>query len=474
MDASGEGPPATSAGGRERVALTAILITAVGLRLWGLARFAFEQDELYTLRDAADLGATAGVGPGILGRPLYYLLQHGLLTVLPPTPVALRAPALVFGVLGIVATWWAARRLIGPTGALVAALLVAVSPWHLYHSQFARYWTLVYLLAMVVVAFLPAALEGRRRAAAAVAIGGLAGALSHPTFLFALVGVAAGATAVKAGGRLGLPLPTRNALVRVWLPLLAPLFAWYGLVRFLDDGRGLRNPGGAPTDAGLRAVLGMVQWLGPTVVAASLIGIAVLWSRREDRRLAAMCAGGILSMLGLMLLAGTRTTVYADYGTAALPLVFLAGGAAAEALSRRLSRLAGWGFAALVVAGVLPQTVSHAADGTRFDFRPAHAAIRAADAAATVVGWPIIVHRHYAPDLRWVEADADTATYARLASEEGGFWAISAHRRRGVVPGGRRIEAWIGRNCEPVDRWETPRLDYRRYAVELAWCKPRS
>jgi predicted membrane-bound mannosyltransferase len=471
LAAAREGPPPRAAGARDAWLLGAIVLVAAALRLWGLASLPFEQDELYTLRDAADLGASSGVGPGILGRPLYYLLQRLLLGVLPADPAFLRAPALLFGIAGVVATWWAVRRLVGPTGALAAALLVALSPWHLYHSQFARYWTLVYLLATVAFAYLPAALRGSGRAAVGFVVAALAGALSHPTFLFALAGAAIGATVVSDEGGVRVPLPSARSITRIWIPLLAPLAAWFAVVRFLDGGRGLRNPGGAAADGGLRVFAGMIQWLGPTVAAAAALGIVALWTRFRHRRVAAMCAGGILSMVGLLFLAGTRTAVYADYGTAALPLVFLAAGAAVELAAVRIDGRAGWAFAAVVIAGLAPQTVSHLRDGTRFDFRPAHAAIRAEDPAAAVVAWPIIVHRHYASDLRVVEADGVPETYERLLADEGGFWMISAVRRRGVVPGGRAAEAWIDGHCRREERWETGRLDFRRYAVELAWCE---
>ena len=500
-----EAPNETNAavGSGERWCLGAVLAVAAALRIWHLGSLPFEQDELYTLRDAIDFGASAGEGPGILGRPLYYLLQHVLLAVAPAGPLYLRAPAFLFGVLGVLATWWAGRRMIGPAAGLAAAAFVALSPWHLYHSQFARYWTLLYLLATCAFAVLPAALAGKRGAPVVFVLLSLAAALTHPTFLFALAGAAAGATAVSGTGRVRLPIPSRSALIGVWLPLLAPLAAWYGYVRLLDGGRALRNPGGATAESVVRVIPAMAQWLGPTMVAAAVLGLFVLWGapgRRErevgrergpqreahtadgaarrgiradapwGRLVAAMCAGGVLSTLVLLLAAGSRTTVYADYGTAALPLVFLGAGAAAQFAAARAGQPSALAFAALVIAGILPQTLSHMTDGTRFDFRPAHEAIRESRADAPVVAWPIIVHRHYAPDLTVVEADGDPATYELALAESGGFWAISAVRRHGVVPGGRAAEDWIDAHCRREERWESRRLDYRRYAVELAWC----
>ncbi|MEN8374981.1 MAG: glycosyltransferase family 39 protein [Gemmatimonadota bacterium] len=457
---------------RERWLLAAVLLLAAAVRVWGLGTLAFEQDELYTLRDAADFGASAGDGPGILGRPLYYLLQHALLLVLPAEPWLLRAPAALFGLLGVAATWWAGRRLIGPVGGLAAAALVAISPWHIYHSQFARYWTLLYLLAVLLYAALPPALDGSSRWARVVAVTvGLLAALTHPTFLFALVGVAIATTIVTAEGHVRAPVPRAGHLVHVWAPMLAPLALWYGLVRLLDGGRALRNPGAFGGEWSSRLVPAIIQWAGPVVVVAALVGVVVLWRRAGTRRLAATCAGGLASVLLLLLLAGTRTAVFADYGTAALPLLFLAAGAAVQRAHEGLGGRFAAGFVAILLAGVLPQTVSHLADGTRFDFRPAHAAIREVG-AAPVVAWPVIVHRYYAPDLSVIESDGDPAKLDQVLAESGGFWAISAIRRRGLVPGGPRAQRWIDEHCRRRGHWEAARLDYRRYAVALDWCGP--
>lgn len=75
------------------------------LRWYGLSSWAFEQDELYTLRDALSLRFNV--------RPAYYFVVHLLLEVFPPSDLVLRGPAFVFGVLGIEATWVPGREVFG-------------------------------------------------------------------------------------------------------------------------------------------------------------------------------------------------------------------------------------------------------------------------------------------------------------------------------------------------------------------------
>ncbi|HKR56147.1 MAG TPA: glycosyltransferase family 39 protein, partial [Gemmatimonadales bacterium] len=110
------------------VVLTGLLVVAALVRLPGMTGWAFEPDELSTWRDALSMAGPSANGPGALGRPVYYLLQHFVLAVAPGSPLSLRLPALVFGLLGVWLTWVVARRLFGDVAGVAAGLLVALSP----------------------------------------------------------------------------------------------------------------------------------------------------------------------------------------------------------------------------------------------------------------------------------------------------------------------------------------------------------
>jgi 4-amino-4-deoxy-L-arabinose transferase-like glycosyltransferase len=76
--------------------------------------------------------------------PLYYLLAYATIHAF-SHPLAIRWPAALAGVLGIVATWALGRRVFGAPTALVAALLVAVASYHIAYSQDARFYSLICL-----------------------------------------------------------------------------------------------------------------------------------------------------------------------------------------------------------------------------------------------------------------------------------------------------------------------------------------
>lgn len=136
--------------------LAAIVLLAALLRFYQLGSWSFWIDELYTLGRIRNLG-------NILQNPTI------LLEVRPPPSILLMSLAAQFletsewsarlipaltGIVSIPILYFPTRRVFGPFVALLAALLLAVSPWHLYWSQNARFYTMLllfYTLALFVI-----------------------------------------------------------------------------------------------------------------------------------------------------------------------------------------------------------------------------------------------------------------------------------------------------------------------------------
>ncbi len=77
----------------------------------------------------------------------------------------LRLPSLVFGLLGIAATWTLANRNLGRNAAIVAAGILAILPLHINASQIIRYWSLIYLLGALYAGALLRAMDSGPAAA---------------------------------------------------------------------------------------------------------------------------------------------------------------------------------------------------------------------------------------------------------------------------------------------------------------------
>jgi 4-amino-4-deoxy-L-arabinose transferase-like glycosyltransferase len=138
------------------VALAAILLLGAALRLHRLSETpaGLFCDEVAIAVNARALATTghdlAGVRlplysrlrsyelsgiPGIVSQPIFQYASVPFALALGRTPLAVRLPAVAFGVLGIAATWLLGRALFGAATGLGAAALLAISPWHLHFSR---------------------------------------------------------------------------------------------------------------------------------------------------------------------------------------------------------------------------------------------------------------------------------------------------------------------------------------------------
>jgi uncharacterized membrane protein len=119
----------------EFLLLAAITLTAGLLRFYKLGEWSFWGDEVFTLSRQPD-----GFSPS-LARGLIHFTTATLGT---SEWSARLAPAMI-GILSIPVLYFIIQRPFGTPVALAAAALLAVSPWHIYWSQNARFYSLLFL-----------------------------------------------------------------------------------------------------------------------------------------------------------------------------------------------------------------------------------------------------------------------------------------------------------------------------------------
>ena len=150
---------------RHTLALAGILALGLGLRLWGLGGEGLWIDEGHSVM-------VSRLGLGELFKacamdnhvPLYFLLVKGWSALFGESEFALRVPAVIFGMLSIWATYLAGAMLFGREAGLVSSLLTALSVLLVHHSQEARMYGLLGLLALASMYFFIGLLRGRGRA----------------------------------------------------------------------------------------------------------------------------------------------------------------------------------------------------------------------------------------------------------------------------------------------------------------------
>ena len=160
------GPVPPSA--REYLWLALITALAGFLRLYRLEHQSLWMDEVLTVLSAhTSLGNVLFDPPVDPNIPRLYYLLMATLQGIGDGEAALRAPSVLVGVLSVPLAYWVARVWIGKA-ALLAALLLALSPLHVWYSQEARPYALLIFLGLLAVRFLQHALSAPRAAGARI------------------------------------------------------------------------------------------------------------------------------------------------------------------------------------------------------------------------------------------------------------------------------------------------------------------
>jgi mannosyltransferase len=166
------------------ILLGLITLLALGMRLFGLDAQSLWYDEGFSVYLARmNLSEITARTAADIQPPLYYYLLHGWTRILGDGEKALRGLSVLFGVLTVPLIYAVAVCLFAPTGSslfqpgrssqraqiagLLAALLVAVSPLHVWYGQEARMYTLLTFLCLLssylLLLTIPRTIGGERR-----------------------------------------------------------------------------------------------------------------------------------------------------------------------------------------------------------------------------------------------------------------------------------------------------------------------
>jgi hypothetical protein len=408
------------------------------LRFYKLGAWSLWYDEALALSDA--MGDEGTLNP--LGYLTYRLAFSGL--AVRPSEFLLRLPAALFGFVGVPLTFLAFRRLVPARQAAAAALFVAVSQWHVYWSQNARFYTLELDLALAGAALTFSGLLRGRMLRVGVGLVALAfAALAHPSAAFLLGGVLLGPWIARGFGLLGTGLAPGP-----WRVLLA---AGVGLVLFGAPwafevwGTWVEKKAASP----VHFVMTTGFYVSPTLGAGALVGSWLALRRRAP--LEAL----VVASLGAGLAAATVASIFArmsaQYVFWALPWLALLAAVPLGAEARRgflsLSRALGSAYGLLILLPALASlalyfSVGH---GDRPRWREAYAYVLAeSEPGDLILGMDAPVGEYYLdPDparvdlRRWHEVAYLDRFRANLATQ----WSRFPRR------------TWVIMNREQLDDW---------------------
>ncbi len=194
----------------ENLLFLTVLTFLIGSRWYGLGQWPVEDDEIFTY-------SRAMTGAYSWHFPALYWLTSLSFKLFGPSELSLRLPCFIFGIAALPALYFLAKRIFDRRTALLAGILLAVSPYHLYHSQYGRYYSAIFLLAILTYSALYIYFTKNSLAALCCTLVLFAcGTLFHPTFL--LIGVSSflfsifiNITAVANSRLFDWPVRTRTA-----------------------------------------------------------------------------------------------------------------------------------------------------------------------------------------------------------------------------------------------------------------------
>ena len=315
-------PHAYPAGERGEVRLWLGLACLLGLvRFWNLGHWSLWLDEALTWADAHH-GDNYNWPGYALVRWTAEFLGEG------PSEFSLRLLPALAGWLAIPAAWWALQPWVGGRRAALVALLVALSPWEVYWSQTARFYTMVQLTSLLGAGFVLRGLLRNSIPTACLGLGVAAlGALLQLQAVIVCVALACGPALAwlvlrkwgpPNGGSGGMAqLPTRVVGALIAVSVLSGLVVLPWALDVFGKYRDVKHD--PPLSSLLHLVRSTAYYLTPALSVAAVIGALVIGRTRDVR-------GGVL--LGIVVCgasclgaAGVYARASAQYGLAFMPFV---------------------------------------------------------------------------------------------------------------------------------------------------------
>ena len=138
-----------------KVLLLAILVLALALRLIRLGTFPFWADEVYSIVASSDIIGFFSHNRFKANHPplSYMLLALWRMLGMDFNEWTIRGLPALFGVMGVGAIYWLAKQFFNARVGLITAFILAIAPFHIWHSQDLKEYIYLPFAATVMVGF---------------------------------------------------------------------------------------------------------------------------------------------------------------------------------------------------------------------------------------------------------------------------------------------------------------------------------
>lgn len=312
------------------LAFVAVVAVAVALRWWNLGAWDMWTDEVQTLW--VSRSGEFKEGPMYRTAPVNFYVTGWFVALAGADALGARLPAFLAGSVTVALFFPVMRRWLGGRAALLGALVLALSFWHVSWSQTARHFALQTLLLLGALhAFLLFWREGRKWALGLCTVLLVLAHFTHASSGFFAAGLLAfiaadwALTSRQRGAETGMS-PGRRRLwalggIGLALAVYLPLYLW--VASYLLENKRAWNP---PFN-----IFGSLAfYVSPLLALFGVAGVASLYRRRDDLWLLLL----LLALLppALATAAGAFTISSGAYALQALPPVAALAGVAGDRL----------------------------------------------------------------------------------------------------------------------------------------------
>lgn len=437
--------------------LLGLTVTAAVTRIYGLSQWDFVGDEWYTVYEAeARLRAYL--------NPAYYNLTYASFQLFGVSEWSARLPAALLGIIAVPVFYYTWGSVLGRNAALIGALLIILSSWHLWYSQFSRFYTGVFLFgSLAYYLYLKAFTSDSLKLLLVALLSNALAFLFHATAM--VIGASVGAFAFLVllfGRRMGGPYSRRVATILAVFctvgGVLALYLYWGRAAEWVVDEQAW---GYGP----FAVILQVAKYVQVPVAVSALAGVLIM-ARRDAMTAAFFVVGAGVPLALLVMMAGVASA-RPDYIFYSIPLAYAAAAYACEQARQALAshRLGAHALTAVVLLSMMPETASHYVGRASHDSRKAIAYVE----SAYRPGDRIYSHppfNHYASKTYALETRAGVpydnsvdwkAALDPYAQGPQRTWVVLPIRRQALASG---LELWLRSNARLVWRSYSTRFDY--------------
>ena len=381
-------------------------------------------------------------------------------------------PAL-FGIITPVCIYLAARKNFGHFASLSAAGIIAISPWHLYWSQMARFYTMTLFFSSLSLLVAYDGIE--KNSWKKMLMAGflmILGVLSHYSALLPIFGLAAyililprlhweRPEGLRARNVIWYFAPFGLAMIAA-LSKIAIIYQKYFGAEQGTTGTSFANP----LIGAVYVAVSAIYRIEPAIFLVALFGAATLLKMKDRRGLFLVVFG--LSPILIVMAAGAISHAENRYTFTVLPAFALAAGAGIENIYRRLGRTGIIPTAVVILLIALP-LLQHdiyyfgpVAKGERWDYKSAAAYIRTHGKPGQVALSPMFLPIRYY--LRGSGITADRLSHYPLNTYKKNpekYWLVIEDSTRGLSAN-KEAGDWLKEHCQLQAHFSaaSPAADY--------------